>query len=270
MIDIHSHILPLISGDDGPDNYLDAVEILETASEKGLKKIVATPHILSQISPDFIAEVDSAIEQLNAILQNRKIDVKIFPGAELYLSESTFELIDRRDITLNRTGKYVLIEFPMSYKPAFAEELLEGFLKEDVIPIIAHPERYSFMLRDPNYLFELVNMGMLAQCNAESLKGVHGARIKRLVTKFIKSDLIHFIGSDVHHPTMRPWFMDAAFEEVVEILGEEDAADLVGGNAEKVIMGQELATYEPRPVEFSAIDLIKDYVVDIYQGFMGK
>jgi protein-tyrosine phosphatase len=186
------------------------------------------------------------------------------------MSESTFELVDRADITLNRTGKYVLIEFPMSYTPAFAEELLEAFLNADVIPIIAHPERYSFMLRDPNYLYELVNMGMLAQCNAESLTGVHGVRIKRLTTEFIKSDLIHFIGSDVHHPTMRPWFMDTAFQELKDVLKEGDAADLFGGNAEKVIMGQELATYEPRSVEFSAIDSIKDYVVDIYQGFMRK
>lgn len=66
------------------------------------------------------------------------------------------------------------------------KEVIYRLIENGYVPIIAHPERYPFIQKDPNYLFELSDMGALFQANYGSIIDMYGSKAKKDFKKIIK------------------------------------------------------------------------------------
>ena len=97
MVDIHSHILPKI--DDGSQNLNMTYEMLRRCSDDGVKKIVATPHYYYG-SADF-RKVRAMVRMLNRLLYKQNLDIKIFHGQEIYLTENILKEYEKKKIGRN-------------------------------------------------------------------------------------------------------------------------------------------------------------------------
>ncbi len=64
MIDIHSHILPFI--DDGPESWTGSMEIAHALSQQGVKKVIATPHIMQGVYQSSRIEIEKLCDELNS------------------------------------------------------------------------------------------------------------------------------------------------------------------------------------------------------------
>ena len=87
-VDMHSHILPGI--DDGAPTVRESIMMINRFKNLGFKKLIATPHIMSDYyrnTPDII---NRALDQLREELQKQNINISIEAAAEYYLDE-TFE-----------------------------------------------------------------------------------------------------------------------------------------------------------------------------------
>ena len=104
----------------------------------------------------------------------------------------------------------------------FYRIMLEGF-----VPIISHPERNSVFQERPGLLFELIEMGSLAQVTAMSLTGKFGQRTKKTAGLFLKNNLVQVIASDAHDSKRRPPKLSGAVEEAEKIVGREKAEAMV-------------------------------------------
>lgn len=240
MIDLHCHILPGV--DDGARTLEEALDMARAAERDGIKTIVATPHL-------FRGEFD--LEGFDSILQKRhdlsdalktnNIRVELRSGAEVHISHNLIEEIRRnREALVVNGGSYMFIEFPVWHVYQGVKNLFFDLMSEGIRPIIAHPERNSVFKAHPELLYELVQMGALAQANSGSFFGLYGGKSAALVRRLLEWNLIHFIASDGHSADAMPPRLSQAVREAQAMIGSERASALVEGNPRAVLEDGEI------------------------------
>lgn len=240
MIDLHCHILPGL--DDGAQNLKEALAMAKAAEEDGIRKIVATPHLFRE---NFHYENLNIIErkrnELAQALKNYNIHVEILAGAEVHISHNLIDEIkkNRSHLVLDRSS-YMFVEFPPEHVFSGVKELFFELMSEGITPIIAHPERNSVFIHNPSLLYELIQMGGLAQSNSGSFSGMFGSEVEAAVFRFLELNLIHFIGSDAHNANSKAPKLSDAVKRAEAIVGEEVADDFVRGNPQAILDDMEL------------------------------
>lgn len=238
MIDLHCHILPCI--DDGAKNMEEAVKMAKIAEGEGITKIVATPHYVDQGDYPGREEVNKRISQFNEVLRKKNISVEILQGHEVYMTPDTPALIRKGLVNTINNSHYLLMELPMFSKPFYAEEVILQLKLMGIIPIIAHPERYFYMMEEPNRLTRFIELGVLFQANSESISNPFNRRAKEIIDKLIANNMIHFVASDGHSPEYRRPTLKKAYETVMKLWGEKWARELFIENPQKIIEGQQI------------------------------
>lgn len=251
MIDIHSHVLPMVTNDDGVETYEEAIALVEKGYEEGLTGIIATPHVQSIVPPEYESELKEKQENLQQLLIKKGIAVKVYIGSEIYCDPAAVDVVKKKYLSLNETGKYVLVEFPMNSIPEGSDEVLFQIQLQGLTPIIAHPERNMTIIQKPNRLYELVQRGMYAQLTASSLLGRSGSKVQKLSKQLLIHRLVHFVASDAHHPRSRPLVLAEALPVVEELIGEHEAHDLFVTNPQHVINGEKIPAEDPEPIKTS-------------------
>ena len=148
-------------------------------------------------------------------------------------------LKDKKASTINNS-KYVLFELPMNSKPFNAKETVYRLIENGYTPVIAHPERYSYVQDDIQYVKELADMGALFQSNYGSIIGLYGKRPEKTVKKLLKEDLINFLGSDVHRTNQIYPKIPKIIKKLNKIISEEKIEELTEINPQKVLNNEEI------------------------------
>ncbi|WP_182199806.1 tyrosine-protein phosphatase [Paraliobacillus salinarum] len=218
MIDIHSHILPSI--DDGAKHMEESVAMARAAVAEGIHTIIATPHHKNGRYDNTKEIILPLVEQLNNRLQQEDIPLTVLPGQESRIYGEIIEDYDEGIVLpLNKTTRYVFVEFPSNSVPRYAKQLLFDMQVNDLKPIIVHPERNKTIMEDPTILYELVKNGALTQITAASVTGHFGKKIKKFTHELIEWNLTHFIASDAHNTTTRGFRMKEANQVIQETFG---------------------------------------------------
>ncbi len=205
IVDMHSHVLPGI--DDGAQNVEQSVFLVKKMMELGIKKIIATPHIMVDFYRNTPETINNALEILRAELKRQEIDIEIEAAAEHYFDELFEKLIN--DLKLMTMGdNFVLFEYSFLEPPPNAFTVIQKMIEwGDYKPILAHPERYSYMSLDA--IADLRGWGCNMQLNTISLTGYYGKDVKKKAEHMIDMQLVDFISSDMHHPRHAAAFKDA-------------------------------------------------------------
>ncbi|GIV28772.1 MAG: capsular polysaccharide biosynthesis protein [Bacteroidia bacterium] len=196
QVDIHSHLIPGI--DDGAKTIEDSIRLLQRFVELGFKKVITTPHIMSDFYRNTPEIILSGLEKLRNELSKQAISIDIEAAAEYYLDYEIEKKIERKGL-LTLGGKYVLFELPFVAAPDNLYKAIFDMQMNGYIPILAHPERYSYWYRSFDTYYELKEKGVLFQLNTISLTGHYSPETKKIAERMIDENLIDFIGSDCHH-----------------------------------------------------------------------
>lgn len=163
MIDTHSHILPGI--DDGAKDISHSIRMAEKAKNAGFKGIICTSHYLKHNFELQRDDIKKIFDNFKEELIKNDINIDVYIGNEVYVDDEITDLITSNCFhTINNT-KYVLIELPMSHKIQYLDDIIFKIQNLNLIPIIAHPERYSYVQDNPNILVHLIENGVLFQSN---------------------------------------------------------------------------------------------------------
>ena len=167
MTDLHCHILPGM--DDGAKDTAVSLELLRREYEDGVRNIAFTSHFNSERTTveAFTVKRQAAFEQLTAALEGQPMQFDFKLGAEVFFSPGLCEL-DTRALCMGDTA-YLLMEFPTTHKPHFIRQTLYNLQQQGIVPLIAHIERYPYVLEDPTLLYDWVAAGAYAQINAGAL-----------------------------------------------------------------------------------------------------
>jgi protein-tyrosine phosphatase len=235
MIDIHCHILPGI--DDGAKDLNDSLEMALQAQSQGITRIVASPHHKNGSFDNNFQDILTEVNLLNKELTKEGIDIEILPGQEVRIYGEMEEDLDVDLLTVNNSGVYMLIEFPSSHLPRYANKLLFDLQLKGIVPIIVHPERNREIMEDPSKLYRLIKEGSLSQVTASSVTGRMGKKIKKFSLDLISHNLAHFIASDSHNTTTRPFDLREAYETVDKELGTS-VRYMLQENPEEMVQGR--------------------------------
>lgn len=247
MIDIHSHILPGI--DDGSRSMDESIEILKSAQICGVTDIIVTPHYIA--GSKYVTNNNDKKELLSLLkkeIKKKKININLYLGNEVYVENNMLELIEKREISTLHNTKYLLFELPLNYEFNGIEDLIFNLRCKKIIPIIAHPERYSFLKKNPKLIEDLIDAGALFQSNIGSFLGTYGREAKDTVMLFLKHNMITFISSDVHRRNNNFYKKLNELKEILKkYIDEEEINNLLGENARKILNKEiiEVASYTP-------------------------
>jgi len=213
MVDMHSHVLPGI--DDGAKTPQDSIILIRKMMELGIKKVIATPHIMVDFYRNTPETINNALNILKAELIKENIDIPVEAAAEHYFDE-TFETRVDEGRLLTMGDNYALFEFSFINKPPNAISVIQKMNDMGYKPILAHPERYPYM--DLEQFKNLHTWGCNFQLNTISLTGYYGRESKKIAESLIDNELIDFISSDMHHPKHAAALKDALRTTYIEKL----------------------------------------------------
>ena len=239
MIDFHNHILPNI--DDGSSSIEVSLEMLKFAERQGITDVVNTVHYKH---PKMIGkevtfeEVNKKLEELQLLLNEKNIKIKLHLGAETFFYENLVELYDDKLATFSN-GKYILIEFLTNLLPKNQKEVLFELKMKGITPIIAHPERYTAVQQNINIVADWLESGCLIQIDAGSPIGLMGKKAKMASEIIIKNKWCQIIGSDAHDNKNRNFCIKNSLKYISLLIGDE-ANKLVNDNPRSVILGNEI------------------------------
>jgi len=194
--DMHSHFIPGI--DDGAKTMEDSMAMLREFSALGYKKVVTTPHIMSDAYRNTPEIILGGLEQVRAALKTASIPIEIDAASEYYV-DYDFEMMIEAKTILTFGAKYVLFELPFINPPDNLHGVIFKLLTNGYKPILAHPERYNFWHHDFKKYEELVEKGVLLQLNINSLSGHYSPAVQKIAERMIDQNMISFLGSDCHH-----------------------------------------------------------------------
>jgi len=243
MIDIHSHLLP--GFDDGAADWDESLQMLRQGMEDGIREVILTPHVLSQKDLEREDEIQALFKQFKKRAAAEGITIKFHLACELYVQPDMD--LNRRITTLDKTGRYFLVEFPMSVVPDFVTKRFFELIIKDKVPIVAHPERNVTIIQNPEKALDLVERGALLQINAGSLMGVFGRTVKDVASRLVEAELVHFVATDCHDPRSRTLQLSPAYDLVSETWGKELAELLFCVNPKKVLDGEIIKPPEAKP-----------------------
>ena len=246
MIDFHTHILPNV--DDGSKSIDETFELLNEAKNAGFDTIISTSHYIEDYYNVNVSEREVWINAISEILKKENKNLKLYLGNEVYLAENIIELLETGKATTINKSRYILFEFPMNTKPMNMYDIIYDMLQNKLIPILAHPERYSFVQKEPEIIYDLIQKGVLMQANYGSIIGRYGEKAQLMVRKFFENNMIHFLGSDVHKKNTIYPRITQALNEIKDIIGKEKLNELTTINPNMVLEDRKIDIDEP--IEF--------------------
>ena len=246
MIDFHSHIIPNI--DDGSRSVEETFNLLQEAQEVGFDGIVLTSHYIENYYETNAPERDIWVKAISDNLKIKGLETNLFLGNEIYISDNMMNLlIEGKASTINNSS-YVLFEMPMNTEPMNLYDVIYSLEENKLIPVLAHPERYSFVQKEPELVYDLIQKGVLMQSNYGSILGQYGEKAKFTVKKFLESDMVHFLGSDVHRPKTIYPKIPQALEEIEKIIGKEKLEKLTTINPKLALENKRIDIEEPKEI----------------------
>ena len=202
-IDIHSHILPGI--DDGAKNIEDSIFLITEMQKMGFSKLVATPHTFSGFWDNTKTGIEKKHIETKSQLSDNQINVSLKVASEYLMDDHFVSLFQKKEI-LTLKDNYVLVEMSYLNPPMQLFNIIFDLQVAGYIPVLAHPERYNFYHNNFEEYKKLKNAGCLFQINLLSTVGYYGKNITDIAQKLLQSNLIDFVGSDIHHEKHIEWF----------------------------------------------------------------
>lgn len=199
--DVHSHLIPGI--DDGSASLEESMTMIRTLSAIGYRKLITTPHIMSDAYRNTPDNIHAGLLVLRAEIAKEGIPIEIEAAAEYYLDEVFAQTLgDRPLLSFGGSNKYLLFETSYVASPMVLNDVIFDLITKGYMPVLAHPERYQY-LWNGDAIEEVRNLrsrGIKIQVNLTSFGGRYSKRAAAIARDLAHEGLIDFIGTDLHRP----------------------------------------------------------------------
>lgn len=234
MVDIHAHILPGL--DDGAANMEEALAMAVRAAREGIRHMAATSH--GNYFAYTLDEYRAAFSKLQKAIEREQIPLKLYPGMEIFLDDDALAQLKRGSLLpLNHTD-YLLAEFAFDENPRNVLRRLTELRGTGYRVVIAHPERYRFIQREPELAYFLAEQEYVLQINGGSLIGDFGRAAHSLAVRMLEDKIVSVIATDAHDGSFRPPVMRRIEQRLKEIYTEAEVHLWMSENPGRILKGR--------------------------------
>ncbi|HSK68158.1 MAG TPA: CpsB/CapC family capsule biosynthesis tyrosine phosphatase, partial [Candidatus Limnocylindria bacterium] len=196
FVDVHHHLLWGLDAD-GPQTPRDTLAMMERACADGIRAVCATSHVMPGLRPFSKTDYLRRLEEVREVCLFHAFPLDIFAGMEVFFTEFACEMLRRGDILTLAGSDYVLVEFSPQVPYADLARGLRQIGEAGFVPVLAHAERYSCLVRRPSRLASLkADMPLRVQLNASAFIGRKGFLQGRFIRMATESGLVDFVASD--------------------------------------------------------------------------
>ncbi|MHC1721894.1 MAG: CpsB/CapC family capsule biosynthesis tyrosine phosphatase [Aminipila sp.] len=204
LCDIHHHLIWGID-QDGPKTMEDSKAMALAAVRDGITHVVTTPHVMPGITPFNLALYREHLAALQSWCRDQGQGLRLYPGAEIFYTPMTVQYLgEGRVPTMNGTA-HVLVEFDPGERYEQIRKACGELTAHGYIPILAHTERYTALVKHPKAALALrEELGLAYQVNCSTIIVPKGFWQQRFIKSLLKEDAMDHIATDAHNVTTRP------------------------------------------------------------------
>ncbi len=247
MIDIHTHLLNNV--DDGSRDPIESLTNIKLAEEAGFTDIILTPHFIEGYYENNYETIKPKIEELRRKIKDNNINLNLHHGNEVYFSDKMEYLIKNNIVASLAQSKYLLFELPLRSKILTLDNIIIDIQSAGFIPVLAHPERYTFIQENPNEILNIISKGVLIQSNYGSIIGQYGKEANKTIIKMLKHNMIHFLATDTHRHGYIYGHFYKVEKEVLKYISKEKWLELTTTNAQHILDNTEFEIENPTPIK---------------------
>lgn len=237
MVDIHCHIVPEV--DDGAWDMEAAVAMARLAEGCGVEKIIATPHFKGVPEAlEALPYLKQQFRRLRSAVKRELPKLELISGVEVLCVPQTIEMARRGLLPTLGNSRYVLTEFYFDAGGPFMDAALEELRGCGYLPVVAHPERYGAVQRDPGLARSWFERGIVVQVNKGSVLGAFGRRAEDAALRLLHRGTVHVIASDAHSPEVRTTDLGGVRQWCLDHLGREYTTILLEDNPDRIARGK--------------------------------
>ena len=233
-VDLHCHWIAGI--DDGAKTPEDGVAMLRALGQIGFDRVVATPHMRPGLFDNTRDTSRAAFQRMLPHLASDLPQVDL--STEHYFDDVVFGRIMDGDALPYPGERAILLEFYESDFPISIDRRLADIrVKTQLIPVIAHPERYQRIWRDPDVLERLIDGGAAALLDTAALVGKYGRKPKQSAEALLERGLYHAACSDAHRVSDLAE-VAAGIRRIEELHGPEEVDFLLRSGPLELLSGR--------------------------------
>lgn len=234
MIDLHLHILPGI--DDGSSSLEESVRMAKRLSELGFKGAFCTSHYIADSPQAADNQTKNRLrEKLQAELDKAGIKLKLLPGNEIYIDPKMVDFLTTKkatclggDFNARKKNQHVLFELPFYAEVSYLRDIIFELKAKGLVPVLAHPERYLFIQKNKEAVFEIVKLGVKLQSNYGSIVGQYGGKAKKIIKFLLKNRLVSYLGTDIHRAEGSLFLkFEKAEKKIIKLIGEPEYRKII-------------------------------------------
>ena len=195
FVDLHAHVLPAL--DDGVKSVAEAVEVVGMLGRLGFSTICCTPH---QKVGSWVPSTDSiskARADVADALARGSVEVELRLGAENFWDDLFMQRCVDGAVPSYSGERAFLVEVSPVNPPVKLEEQLFRLRTRGRLPVLAHPERYHGLCRQPERV-EAIGRTAALLVDVAALAGAHGPRAADSARWLVEEGLAHACASDAH------------------------------------------------------------------------
>ena len=233
-VDLHSHLLPDL--DDGADSLDTCLAMVRALAEIGFSDLCATPHQFAGRFQPALDQVRLVFDQVSREIATVLPDIRLLLGAENYWDDVLAGRMRQGEIPCYDGGKAFLFEVSPAVMPPRLEEALFDIRVSGRLAVMAHPERYAAVQRDPTLAERLGRQAALL-VDLAALSGT-GARAEvKTARRLVEEGLVHAVASDLHAPEDAPT-VAGGVAWIEKRLGADVVKQLLSDNPRRILLGQ--------------------------------
>jgi protein-tyrosine phosphatase len=230
-VDLHSHFLPAL--DDGATSLEMSVQMTRAIASLGFSHLYATPHQRAGMFMPEREKIDAAFAQVQATLGAGAPELGL--AAENFWDLVFHDRLRGQAVPTYDKTRAFLFEVNTQMMPADMENQLFQIRTNGYLPVMAHPERYSAVQRDPS-LAERLGRHAVMLIDLGALDGAHGKAEMKTARKLVLEGLAHAAASDIHRPEDQTsvaagmaWIKKQRGQAVLEQMLDENPRRLLAG-----------------------------------------
>lgn len=212
------------------------------AAESGIYHMAATSH--GNYYPYTIEQYNDAFHRLQEAITAHKIPLKLYSGMEIFLDDDAFLHLERGELlTLNHTN-YLLVEFDFGEMPSNMIRRIQKLQKMGYRVVVAHPERYIAVQKDPELALFLYEQDCTLQVNGGSLLGMFGRRCRQASERLMGEGIAGVIATDAHDTEYRSPDIQELVNYLTQNYGFSVMKMLLSENPSRILKGYDILRQE--------------------------
>ena len=243
MIDLHVHVLPGV--DDGAPSLAVVQAMLERASGFGFRTLVATPHLPARLTPAYRARVLAAYGEAQTAARELGLDVRL--GFEVALAPDLPARLEAGEASTLAESTAILVDLPFAGWPHWTEATLFALQTSGYRPVLAHPERYPDVQRDPSCALRLAEHGVILQVTIASLAGLFGRGAQRIAELLLRRGAVALLATDAHAVDRRLTLVGDGLRRLRAREGNDAVTRLLEDGPAAILAGSALPARVPAP-----------------------